>query len=69
MYFQTLRAEEKTSDIPLAIPVITHSSTYDILYGKLNIDALFMHLNFANNHTTDKVFANVTWKKDFLFLK
>ena len=67
MYFQTLRAEEKTSDIPLAIPVITHSSTYDMLYGKLNIDALFMHLNFANNHTTDKVFANASWKKDFLF--
>lgn len=66
LYFQTLRAGEKTSEIPVAVPVITHSSAYDLLYGRLNIDALFMHLNFANDHTTDKVFANASWKKDFL---
>lgn len=66
MYFQTLRPEEKNSDIPLILPVITYSSIHDVLSGALSLDVLAMHLNFASDHDTNKLFANISWKKDFV---
>lgn len=65
-YFQTLRPDERNEDIPLTLPIITHGSTYDVLTGTMSIDMLAMRLNFANSHATNKIFANVLWKKDFM---
>lgn len=66
MYFQTLRADETTSQIPVVLPAITHNSSYDVLSCRLNIDALFLHLNFSNNHITDKMLINSTLRKEII---
>lgn len=66
LYFQTLRADERNSDVPVAAPVISHSSVFDVFNGQLSCDALFMHLNFSRKYETNKLFANMSWKRDFI---
>lgn len=63
MYFQTLKPEDITDDIPLALPVFSHHATYNMFSGSVDFDVFASRLNFHGEHSVNKSFANIGYSK------
>ncbi len=66
MYFQTLKPEDTTDDIPLALPIFSHHASYDIFDGSVDFDVFASRLNFHGEHSVNKSFANIGYSKSLV---
>jgi LPS-assembly protein len=62
-----LMFQSDSSNIILKVtPVIERNISVNFFHGTLDIDALFVNMNFSENRSAQKLNTNISWSKDFL---